>query len=262
MTLNPNAFKHSLARGQVQIGLWSSLSSNYSAEIIAGSGYDWILLDMEHSPNDLRSVLSQLQAMAPYGAEPLVRLYRFDKDLLKLYLDMGVRGFVFANVESAEQAREIVAASRYPAQGGVRGVSGQHRGNRWGRVQGYAQHAHEDICLMLQVESLPGVQHTRAIAAVAGVDGIFVGPNDLAACLGHMGHSNHPDVQRVIRQVLQDILAVGKAPGILAVVEEDAHRYIEWGYTMVGIGSDQGLLIKASDNLVQRFRAHLGNNKS
>lgn len=257
MELTPNKFKQALAQGQVQLGLWSSLSSNYSAEIVAGSGYDWILLDMEHSPNDLRGVLSQLQAIAPYPAEPLVRLYKFDKDLVKLYLDMGVRGFVFANVESADQAREIVASTRYPAQGGVRGVAGQQRGNRWGRVHGYAQHAHEQICLMLQVESLPGVEHARAIAEVDGVDGIFVGPNDLAACLGHMGHSNHPEVQKVIHQVLDTIRAAGKAPGILAVVEEDAKRYIEWGYTMVGIGSDQGLLIKSSDALVQRFREHL-----
>ena len=257
MELKPNRFKQALAQGRVQIGLWSSLSSNYSAEIVAGSGYDWILLDMEHSPNDLRSVLTQLQAIAPYHAEALVRLYKFDKDLVKLYLDMGVRGFVFANVESAEMAREIVASTRYPAQGGWRGVAGQQRGNRWGRVHGYAQHAHEQLCLMLQVESLPGVEHARSIAEVEGVDGIFVGPNDLAACMGHMGHSNHPEVQKVIRQVLDTVLACRKAPGILAVVEEDAKRYIEWGYTMVGIGSDQGLLIKASDSLVQRFREHL-----
>lgn len=257
MEIKPNTFKQALAQGKVQIGLWSSLSNHYSAEIVAGSGYDWILLDMEHSPNDLRSVLTQLQAIAPYHAEALVRLYKFDKDLVKLYLDMGVRGFVFANVESAEMAREIVASTRYPAQGGWRGVAGQQRGNRWGRVHGYAQHAHEQLCLMLQVESLPGVEHARSIAEVEGVDGIFVGPNDLAACMGHMGHSNHPEVQKVIRQVLDTVLACRKAPGILAVVEEDAKRYIEWGYTMVGIGSDQGLLIKASDSLVQRFREHL-----
>lgn len=257
MELKPNLLKQALAQGKVQLGLWSSLSSNYSAEIIAGSGYDWILLDMEHSPNDLRSVLSQMQAMAAYPVEAMVRLYQFDKDLVKLYLDMGVRGFVFANVESAEMAREIVASTRYPAHSGVRGVSGQHRGNRWGRVHGYAQHAHEQLCLMLQVESLPGVRHAREIASVEGVDGIFVGPNDLAAALGHMGHSNHPEVQKVIRSVLDEIRACGKAPGILAVVEEDAKRYIEWGYTMLGIGSDQGLLIKASDGLVHRFREHL-----
>jgi 4-hydroxy-2-oxoheptanedioate aldolase len=257
MEIKPNTFKQALAQGKVQIGLWSSLSNHYSAEIVAGSGYDWILLDMEHSPNDLRSVLTQLQAIAPYHAEALVRLYKFDKDLVKLYLDMGVRGFVFANVESAEMAREIVASTRYPAQGGWRGVAGQQRGNRWGRVHGYAQHAHEQLCLMLQVESLPGVEHARSIAEVDGVDGIFVGPNDLAACMGHMGHSNHPEVQKVIRQVLDTVLACRKAPGILAVVEEDAKRYLEWGYTMVGIGSDQGLLIKASDSLVQRFREHL-----
>ena len=257
MELTPNRLKQALAQHKVQIGLWSSLSSNYSAEIVAGSGYDWILLDMEHSPNDLRSVLSQLQAIAPYATEAMVRLYKFDKDLVKLYLDMGVRGFVFANVESAQQARDIVASTRYPAQGGYRGVAGQQRGNRWGRVHGYAQHAHEQLCLMLQVESLPGVEHAREIAAVDGVDGIFVGPNDLAACMGHMGHSNHPEVQKTIHHILDEIKAAGKAPGILAVVEEDAKRYIEWGYTMVGIGSDQGLLIKASDSLVQRFREHL-----
>ena len=159
-------------------------------------------------------------------------------------------------------AREIVASTRYPAQGGWRGVAGQQRGNRWGRVHGYAQHAHEQLCLMLQVESLPGVEHARSIAEVEGVDGIFVGPNDLAACMGHMGHSNHPEVQKVIRQVLDTVLACRKAPGILAVVEEDAKRYLEWGYTMVGIGSDQGLLIKASDDLIGQFRKDLSAKKS
>jgi 4-hydroxy-2-oxoheptanedioate aldolase len=255
--LRPNSLKQALAQGNVQLGMWCSLPSSYCAEIVAGSGYDWMLLDMEHSPNDLQSILTQLQAVAAYPTEAAVRLFKFDKDLVKQYLDLGVRNFIFPNVESAEQAQAIVASTRYPLNG-VRGMAGQQRGNRWGRVANYAQTAHQQICLMLQVESRAGVQHARAIAETDGVDGIFVGPNDLAASLGHLGHSNAPEVQQAIRHVLEQVQLASKVPGILAIQEDDAKRYLQWGYKMVGIGSDQALLIRSSDQLIDRFRQHLG----
>jgi 2-keto-3-deoxy-L-rhamnonate aldolase RhmA len=248
-----NKLKQALAERQVRIGLWCSLSSSYSTEILAGSGYDWMALDMEHSPNDLQTVLVQLQAMAGYEVEPVVRLVRFDKDLVKQYLDLGVRSLVLPNVESAEEARAIVRATRYPGQG-VRGVAGQQRANRWGREPGYVEHAHEQICVLAQIESTRGVENVRAIASVEGLDGVFVGPNDLAASMGCLGRPSAPEVQQAIREVATKTLEAGKAAGILAVVEEDARRYASWGYTMVGIGSDQGLLVKASDQLVANFR--------
>lgn len=264
--IGPNKLKQALAARQVQVGLWCSLSSSYATEILAGSGYDWLSMDMEHSPNDLQTVLAQLHAIGGYPVEPVVRLVRFDKDLVKQYLDLGVRNLVLPNVESADEARAIVAATRYPARrdasgGGIRGVAGQQRGNRWGRIPNYLQTAHEQICLMAQIESAQGLANVSEIAAVDGLDGVFVGPNDLAASMGLLGESSAPEVQQAIQDIATRTLEVGKAAGILAVVDADAHRYTRWGYTMVGIGSDQGLLVKASDQLVGNFRKFLQEKK-
>jgi 4-hydroxy-2-oxoheptanedioate aldolase len=253
MNLKPNRLKAALAARELQLGLWTSLASPYSTELLAGSGYDWLTLDMEHSPNDLLSVLAQLQALAGYEVEPVVRLVRFDRDLVKQYLDLGVRNLVLPNIESAEEAREIVAATRYPGRG-VRGVAGQQRANRWGRVGGYHREAEQQLCLLAQIESGKAVQQAHAIASVDGIDGLFVGPNDLAASLGELMNSGAGPVQEAIAEVQAKLVEAGKAGGILAPAQADAQRYVRLGYTMVGLGSDQGLLAKASDELVQGFR--------
>jgi 4-hydroxy-2-oxoheptanedioate aldolase len=251
--LKPNTLKLALRNKQIQLGLWCALSNSYSTEIVAGSGYDWLTLDMEHSPNDLHSVLTQLQMLGAYPLEPAVRLVKFDKDLVKQYLDMGVRTLILPNVESAEHAKEIVHATRYPQQG-IRGVAGQHRANRWGRIADYAQTASEQICVLVQIESAPGVTFFDSIIAVDGVDGAFIGPNDMAASMGFLGQQHHPEVQRAI-QTLPGIAAKhGKSIGILAANEADVQRYLEWGYKMVGLGSDQGLLAKASDTILGNCR--------
>ena len=259
MNLKPNKLKHALANKQVQAGLWTCLSSAYSTELLAGSGYDWLTLDMEHSPNDLLSVLAQLQAMGGYEVEPVVRLLRFDKDLVKQYLDMGVRNLVLPNVETAEEARAIVESARYPGAGrnGVRGVSGLQRANRWGRVPDYHRNVENDLCILAQIESARGVENASAIAAVEGLDGFFVGPSDLAASLGHMGQPTAPAVQQAIEQALAAATAAGKGCGILARNTTEALRYAEMGYLMIGLGTDQGLLAKASDDLVEGFRNKL-----
>lgn len=256
MKLPPNRLKAALAQRRIQLGLWTSLANAYAIEILAGSGYDWLSLDMEHSPNDLASVLAQVQAMGAYEVEPVVRLVRFDKDLVKQYLDLGVRTLVLPNVDSAEQAREIVAATRYPARG-IRGVSGQQRANRWGRVKDYVYEADRELCVLAQIESGDGVKHSGEIAAVDGIDGVFVGPNDLAASLGLLGRSGDTAVQEAISEVVSKVSAARKASGILAPDENDAIRYIGEGYTMLGIGTDQGLLARASDSLVQRVRERM-----
>jgi 2-keto-3-deoxy-L-rhamnonate aldolase RhmA len=198
-------------------------------------------------------VLTQLQMLGSYSLEPAVRLVKFDKDLVKQYLDMGVRTLILPNVESAEHAQEIVLATRYPQQG-IRGVAGQHRANRWGRIADYAQTASEQICVLVQIESAEGVKFFDSIIAVDGVDGAFIGPNDMAASMGFLGQQHHPDVQRAI-QTLPGIAAKhGKSIGILAANEADVQRYLEWGYKMVGLGSDQGLLAKASDTILGNCR--------
>lgn len=254
--LAPNAFKAALRAQRVQIGLWTALSSPWSTEILAGSGYDWMLLDMEHSPNDLRSMLGQLQAMAAYPTEPIVRLNGFTKEEVKLYLDLGVRSLLLPNVDTAEQARAIVQATRYPPRG-VRGVSGLHRGNRWGREPGYHARADEELCLVVQVESPQAVANAAEIAAVEGIDALFVGPNDLAASMGQLMNPGHEAVQAAIAQVQRTLAAAGKAGGILARNAEEAKAYVERGYCMVGLGTDQGLLSRASDELAAGFRRFL-----
>ena len=251
--IKPNQVKSALQQGRVQLGLWSGLNSHYAMEILAGSGYDWITIDMEHAPNDMQQVLSQLQAMSGYPVEPAVRLNQFDKDLVKQYLDMGVRILILPNVESAEQAREIVNATRYP-KAGVRGVVGLSRANRWGRVKDYFTTAHEQLMILAQIESAKGVKHAHSIASVVGLDGVFVGPNDLAASMGLLGQYAHPEVQQSVEEVARIMRDAGKIAGTLAFNDEDAHRYLGWGYTILGIGSDQGLLARASDELVGRFR--------
>lgn len=261
MQLKPNALKHALAHKQVHIGLWTCLSSAYSTELLAGSGYDWLTLDMEHSPNDLSGVLAQMQALGGYDVEPVVRLLRFDKDLVKQYLDLGARTLVLPNIESADEARAIVQAVRYPKAstqdggGGIRGVAGLQRANRWGRVPNYHRDAEQELCVLAQIESARGVDNAAAIAAVDGIDGFFVGPSDLAASLGHINQPMEPVVQQAIAQALAAATAVGKGCGILARNEVEAQRYTEMGYLMIGLGSDQGLLAKASDELVARYRA-------
>lgn len=251
--IKPNHFKAALAKNQRQYGLWCSLASNITTEILAGSGYEWLTIDTEHSPYDMFSVLSQLQAIAPYAVEPLVRLPNFDTTLIKQFLDIGARSLVLPNVESAEQAAAIVSATRYPPHG-IRGVSAVQRANRYGRVPGYAQNAVNDICLIMQIESPAGVTAAEEIASVDGVDALFVGPNDLAATMGFLGRSSETAVQAAIASVAAATRRAGKAAGILAPLEEDARRYIEVGYSMVGIGTDQGLLVRASDDLRKKFK--------
>jgi 4-hydroxy-2-oxoheptanedioate aldolase len=257
MTLKPNRLKAALAARQVQLGLWTCMASPYATELLAGSGYDWLSLDMEHSPNDLQTILAQLQCLGGYDVEPVVRLLRFDKDLVKQYLDLGARTIVLPNIESADEARSIVASMRYPGRG-LRGVAGLQRANRWGRVPNYHREAERELCVLAQIESAAGVAQARAIAEVDGIDGLFVGPSDLAASLGHIGKPGEPAVQEAIAEVMRKLTEAGKAGGILSLGPDDAKRYVGLGYTMVGIGTDQGLLARASDELVKRCRELLG----
>src|ERR671919_1302567 len=186
MNLPQNAFKRALRAGQAQIGLWSSLSSNYTVEVIAGAGFDWILLDTEHSPSDLENVLGQLQAAAPYPSHPVVRVPWNDMVTMKRVLDIGAQSLLIPYVQDAQEARSAVAHTRYPPAG-VRGVAGTTRATRFGRVKDYAKRAHEEICVLVQVETQAALDNIEAICAVDGVDGVFIGPADLHASLGYTG---------------------------------------------------------------------------
>jgi len=253
MDLPRNEFKHAIAGGRLQIGLWSSLASNIAAEIVSDAGFDWILFDSEHSPNEVPGLLAQLHAAARGTATPVVRPAWNDTVLIKRVLDLGAQSVLVPYVQNAEEARRAVAAVRYPPAG-IRGVAAATRASRYGRVTDYLKKADGEICLLVQVETRAALDGLEAIAAVDGVDGVFIGPSDLSASLGHIGNPQHPDVQRALEDGVRRLKAVGKPAGILTLSEEEARRYIGWGYTFVAVGSDVGLLGRGADALAKRFK--------
>jgi 4-hydroxy-2-oxoheptanedioate aldolase len=253
MDLPRNAFKRALRAGQAQIGLWSSLSSNYSVEVIAGAGFDWILLDMEHSPNDLESALSQLQAAAPYPSHPVVRVPWNDMVAMKRLLDIGAQSLLVPYVSTAEEARAAVSYTRYPPAG-VRGVAGTTRATRFGRVKDYAKRAQEELCLLVQVETQAALDNIEAICAVDGVDGVFIGPADLHASLGYTGEIANPKVKPLIDEAIRRIRKSGKAPGILTPNEADAKHWLGCGGLFVAVGADVGILARGAEALAAKFK--------
>jgi 4-hydroxy-2-oxoheptanedioate aldolase len=250
--LPANAFKAALKRGELQIGLWSSLCSPIVSEIISQSGFDWILVDTEHSPNEPPDVLAQLQALKGGTATPIVRPAWNDAVLLKRLLDIGVQAVLVPFVQNAEEARKAVAACRYPPAG-IRGITTSGRGSHYGRVSDYLKRADGEICVLVQVETGEALARIEEIASVDGVDGVFIGPADLSASLGHIGNPNHPEVQAAIQDAVKRLTAIGKPAGILTPSEPDARRYIEWGYRFVAVGSDLGLMAKHADALAKAF---------
>ncbi len=248
-----NTFKAALLGRRRQIGLWSSLCSNIVAEIIAGSGFDWIVIDTEHAPNEIPGLLSQLQAMAKGTAEPVVRCAWNDAVLIKRILDIGARSLLVPFVQDANEARRAVAATRYPPLG-TRGVSVAPRANLYGRIPRYHARAHEDICVLVQVETAAALDAIESIASVDGVDGIFIGPSDLAADLGHLADPGHPAVQSAIARGAERIQAAGKAAGILTSDPDAAARFLEAGFTFVAVGSDAGVLARGTELLAAQYK--------
>ncbi len=254
MQLAQNAFKRALRGGQRQIGLWSSLSSNYSVEVIAGAGFDWILLDTEHSPNDLENLLTQLQAAAPYPSHPVVRVPWNDMVTIKRVLDIGAQSLLVPYVSTADEARAAVAHTRYPPAG-VRGVAGTTRATRFGRIKDYAQRAHDEICVLVQVETQAALDSIEAICAIDGVDGVFIGPADLHASLGYPGEIANAKVKPLIDEAVRRIREAGKAPGILTPSEADARHWLECGALFVAVGADVGILARGAEALAAKFKS-------
>jgi 4-hydroxy-2-oxoheptanedioate aldolase len=249
-----NTFKAALAQGKLQIGLWSSLCSNIAVEIIADSGFDWILLDTEHSPNEIPDLVGQLQAMQGSSATPIIRPAWNDAVLAKRCLDIGAQTLLFPYVQNVEEAKRAVASTRYPPQG-IRGVSVAARASRYGRTPGYLGKANAEICVLVQVETRTALDQLEAIAKVEGVDGVFIGPSDLAASLGHLGNPQHEEAQKAMQDAVKRLKAVGKPAGILTANEEEIRRYIDWGYQFVAVGADVGLLAKNADALAKKFKS-------
>ncbi len=252
-----NRFKLALQNKQPQIGLWLSLADAYSTELCAGAGFDWLLLDGEHAPNDVRSLLAQLQAIAPYPSHPIARVPmghgHLGETLIKQYLDIGAQTLLVPMVDTPEQAATLVRATRYPPQG-IRGMAGA-RASGWGRNPAYVHEANAQICLLVQAETQTALTNLDAIAATEGVDGVFIGPADLSASLGHVGNPGHPQVQAAIEDAIRRITRAGKAAGILSPDEAVARRYLELGATFVAVGLDTNLLVRHTSALAARFKA-------
>ncbi|MCU1736856.1 MULTISPECIES: 4-hydroxy-2-oxoheptanedioate aldolase [unclassified Pseudomonas] len=254
MDMPINRFKQRLQSDETQIGLWLGLADAYCAELAANAGFDWLLIDGEHAPNDLRGMLGQLQAVAPYASQAIIRPVIGDTALIKQVLDIGAQTLLVPMVESAVQARELVRAIHYPPQG-IRGVgSALARASRWNSIPGYLEQADAQMCLLVQIESREGLANLDAIAAVEGVDGVFIGPADLSASMGHRGNPGHPEVQAAIEDAIVRIRTAGKAAGILSADEALARRYIELGAAFVAVGVDTTVLMRGLQTLAAKFK--------
>ncbi|WP_253919083.1 aldolase/citrate lyase family protein [Dietzia psychralcaliphila] len=251
--MTSNAWRDLLSGEEPRFGMWIASGSSYLAEICAGSGLDWLMLDQEHVPNDLRSTLSQLQAVAAYPIEVLVRPASGDPVVIKQLLDIGATNLIVPMVESAAEAAALVAATRYPPAG-VRGVgSALARSSRWNRTSDYLITAEDSITLTVQVESTAGLKALKDIASTPGVDAVFIGPADLAASMGHLGRPQDPEVVEVIEQAISDITECGTAAGVNAFDETLARRYVEAGARFVLVGADVAMLARGSDELARRY---------
>ena len=250
----PNAFKQRLLAGETLIGCWCSLANPITTEVLGIAGFDWLLLDGEHSPNDVGTFIPQLMALKDSASAPVARPASNNVVEIKRLLDAGFYNFLVPMVESVDEARRAVAATRYPPKG-IRGVSVSQRSNRFGSVPDYFAGIDEQICVLVQIESRKGLAAATEIARVDGVDGVFVGPADLSAAVGHLNDIPHPESQAAIRTVFDAVKAVGKSIGILAPVEADARRYMEMGARFVAVGSDLGVFRNGTQALRDRFMA-------
>jgi len=248
----PNTFRRDLRAGRRLIGCWVSLANPITTEILGLAGFDWLLLDGEHSPNDLNSFVLQLMALKDSRSAPVVRPQWNDTVLIKRLLDAGFHNFLIPCVETADEAKSAVAATRYPPAG-VRGVSVSMRGNRFGTIGDYHRSANDNVAVVVQIESPQAVGNVDAICRVDGIDAVFIGPSDLAASYGHLGDPAHPEVQAAMRTVIERARGAGTPVGILAPVDADARRYIDMGVTMVAVGSDQGVFRAGTQALRDRY---------
>lgn len=256
MKLEDNSFTRALAAGDKQVGLWISLCSNFAAEVTAPAGFDWVLIDMEHSPNDYFSVLGQLQAFAASASTAIVRVEWNEAVAVKRLLDLGAPGILFPMIQSVEEAARAVAATRYPPRG-VRGVSGATRATKFGRVRDYTARIENETAVLLQLETRAALDQAEAIADVDGVSGIFFGPGDIAADIGKLGTPMDPEVWALIKPAAQKLIAKGMPVGTLVLDPAFAAELLNEGFTFVACGTDASLLAKASDDALARVKGGL-----
>ena len=254
MKISKNHFRDALKAGKNQIGFWVGLTDANVAEALAGCGYDWLLLDAEHAPNNVRTVLEQLRAIAPYPVHPIVRPVEANVALVKQYLDVGVQTLLVPMIDTPEQAQEMAKAMRYPPNG-IRGVGAAlARASRWNQITDYLQVADDEMCLLVQAETPLAVQNLKAIAEVKGVDGVFFGPADLSASMGYRGQPTHPEVVKIIMEGIATVRSAGKAAGILMADQDMARKYLEAGAQFVAVGVDTTLLVRSATTLANAFK--------
>lgn len=255
LRLEPDAtFRAILATAErPQVGMWVCSGSALVTEICAGSGLDWLLIDAEHSPNGLESLQTQLQATYGYPITPMIRVPFGEPVVIKQLLDLGAQNLLVPMVNTAEHATEMVAAVRYPPEG-IRGVgSALARASRWNRVENYLARANETISLFVQIETTDAVSNASEIAAVDGVDGLFVGPSDLAASMGLLGQQEHPDVVAAVLKCIRTVKEAGKPVGVNAFAPATAERYLKAGADFVLVAADVAVLARASESLAQTY---------
>jgi 4-hydroxy-2-oxoheptanedioate aldolase len=253
MKLPQNSFTAAVKARKKQVGLWVSLSDNYAAEAVASAGYDWLLVDMEHSPGDMQTVLSQLQAIGQHGSTAIVRPPWNEPVVVKRLLDMGAPGLLFPMVQTVAECKAAVAATRYPPRG-VRGVAGTTRSNNFGRIKDYYQRIEDETAVLIQLESVSAVENALAIGTVDGVTGVFFGPADIGADMGLLGNPMHPAIWDVIQPAANKLIAAGVPVGTLVSDAAFATQLMNDGFTFVACGSDAGLLARGADNLLATVR--------
>ena len=253
MKLKPNLFKKALQEGRPQLGLWSTLANNIVADVLSDAGYDWIAIDMEHAPNEIPTVLSQLQAMNGGTATPIVRLPWNDPVVVKQVLDIGAYTLVFPMVQNFEDAKRAVAATRYPPRG-IRGVALGQRGSRYGRISDYAKNVEREICIIAQIETADAMGRLEEIATVDGIDAVFFGPADLSADMGHFGKPGNQETMKVMMDGLETCKKIGIPVGILTNPEDVTIKCLKAGFSFIAIGSDTGLLARQSEALLDRIK--------
>ncbi|PCI70182.1 MAG: 2-keto-3-deoxy-L-rhamnonate aldolase [Piscirickettsiaceae bacterium] len=253
LSIKENNFKKALQANQRQLGAFMALADPVSAELMATTGFDWLLIDGEHGPNDIKSILAQLQALAAYPVSPVVRMQGHDVADIKRVLDVGGQTLLIPMVESADQAKQLVQAVQYPPKG-IRGMGGGlTRATRWGSISDYLEKADDNICLILQLESPEGITQLDTITNIDGVDAIFIGPADLAAAMGYIGQPAHPEVCKVVEDAIKRIHALGKPVGVYCGDPEQVKKYQSMGASFFLIGADTMLLKLAASKLVDQF---------
>ena len=251
-----NHFKRKLKNHQ-QIGLWVGLADAYGTEIAANAGYDWLLIDGEHAPSDLRTTLAQLQSIAAYPSQAVVRPPIGSVQLIKQLLDIGAQTLLITMVETVEQAELMVKAVRYPPEG-VRGVGAAlARATRWNSIPNYYATAHENICLLIEIESVTGLENLDEILKVDGIDGVFIGAVDLSATMGYQGDPNHAEVQNAVVDAIKRIRQSGKAAGILSTQHEATQMYLELGTEFVAVGVDTSVLMNSLRELLAKYKSDI-----